>query len=440
MAIYSPGSRSLLPSGLAVGLPMWKSFNELISGSLPPVTNEASLGPNRAGEQLAAASFNGSNQLLSYEITTGIIQRPVSIAFWFILQSDGTDMVFLVKRVSTTPGEISLGIGTNNASPARLRVRVNTFSENPLIIGSVDLDLDTWYHCMVVIANTSVDVYQDNVNVGSASITDDLREDDGLLNLGYLESPELDLDGALSDVYIFDHALSTAERSQVYAFYIARKGSSGASTFQRSGQSFAIRRRRIPRNIRTQRSSQSRNRFTHVQTNYQNLSVSQKAGWQSQAPSFPRTNSLGLVYTPRGFNLFSGQNQNLTVNGLSLNPDASSPVTPPVNTPPAFTPNVSSSQVLLDAATATVPADWLYIYELTAPQSPGVDVSENDEFFPIVTVSAGSSDSIDAYTEAIARFPFLNQKIGMKMGARLAMLSVPTGQLYRTGITTSTIS
>ena len=91
------------------------------------------------------------------------------------------------------------------------------------------------------------------------------------------------------------------------------------ATFTRNSSGSIIRARKKPLLKRTPATTQSRTNFRNVVSNYRLNTPSEKLGWSSKTPQFPRVNSLGEIYLLQGNQLFGSLNQNKVNEGDSIN-------------------------------------------------------------------------------------------------------------------------
>lgn len=211
----------------------------------------------------------------------------------------------------------------------------------------------------------------------------------------------------------------------------AFKGSVGGVTFQKAGPSSSVRMRRAPRNIRTVGTSKSRNVFTHVRSNYRTLSSGEKSGWDSESANYPRTNSLGEVYTVSGTDLFTRLNKPLVSAGIAFNPVASSPVSFPSFTLNGLEMSTEISVVLFDFASGNVvPANFAYIIRLSAQLTASPSSLEGVTLFQSSIFFEGTDmNSTDTGTGWFEKFGIDTPVIGNVLVGRVDIMSTLSGEI-----------
>lgn len=205
-------------------------------------------------------------------------------------------------------------------------------------------------------------------------------------------------------------------------------GADGGSVFQRSGNSFAIRKRAKPVMKRTEKSTAVRNRFESVSSTWRTFSGTDQDTWSDEAPNYPRTNSLGDSYDLTGFNLQMGSNINRI--GLGLAPISAIPAgnACPVYVAQLIDADNSLLQVVFIIDPDPVPAGFYLNVFASAPVSPGVTFI-NIEAMKFVTRFDPSTTTIqNRYTEYSAVHGPAPYIVGNKIFVAMQMIEAATGQ------------
>lgn len=125
------------------------------------------------------------------------------------------------------------------------------------------------------------------------------------------------------------------------------KGKIGGTVFKATKQGFAVQntpnkagiRRNImagpiqnPNKLKTTFGGKGQIQLAYIAGWWRNLSEEQRNAWNLAAPSFPRSNKFGVVYTPTGYNIFMEFGLNLLSVGDNLVSDPPLVITvdPPV--------------------------------------------------------------------------------------------------------------
>jgi len=162
----------------------------------------------------AALAFDG----LDDYVDVGPIDVPgqaLSIAGWVNVDDFSTrDQRILSKALGTAEQDHLWMISTVRSSGNRLRARLKVAGSTQTIIASGTISSDQWVHFALTYNGADIRLYQDGMEVGSASQTGDLDVDPSIsLALGNqtVGAGEKALAGLLDDVRIYERALSSAE-------------------------------------------------------------------------------------------------------------------------------------------------------------------------------------------------------------------------------------
>jgi len=428
MARYSPGFVERLPDGLTFAMPFALRSGNIIDQDFQPVNTNLSLVENRFGQINAAGQWSGGTGKSLFSSNTIFQNQSFTVFFWVMFSSFASNMIYVQVKLGGSTG-VSSWLFRNTGSPADdISFRLKDIDGNPAQVNSGSLNLDQWYGVGGRVDESDVEFWLDGVMVDSDLLGNDIDYDNNNFVIGNRLSGSFPLNGALSEFYYWPLALTDEEMEALPAFYPWSKGSRAGNVIQRSGSSFAIRSRRKPRFQRTVNTSRSRNSFTHVRSNYQLLSGAEQAAFASNAPDFPRVNSLGVPYILAGTSLFSSQNIALVNSGLPINETSQAPVTFPNPSIDDFAMEVQPVDIVSTLSPLNVPTDYLYSIFVskvleTPPSNPdGIDTFLNG------SRSEGQATNVQWGTGWLDRFgdsPNFNEKFVV---FKLRQLHVPSGQ------------
>lgn len=206
------------------------------------------------------------------------------------------------------------------------------------------------------------------------------------------------------------------------------KGSRGSSVFQKCGTTFSIRMRRKPRFQRTQKTSQSRNVFHHVQSNWRVVSPANQNSWDTQAPNFPRVNSLGQNYELLPLQLFSSQNKVLSDSGIGIVDVASPPVTFPNPSLSSLLFTASPGNAIVTTSPLNVPSDFIFRYFVSNPIAESSMKLSSLDYLLIFEVDEGLNSNTNWFPAWKDRFGIEPSSIGRSVAFRMDIVSKLTGQ------------
>lgn len=187
-------------------------------------------------------------------------------------------------------------------------------------------------------------------------------------------------------------------------------GSIGGNVFSRGSNGNYIRRK--SRNVNTRSIGQlaRRNAFASVTSGYRNLTTTQVATWKAAAPSFPYTNSLGVISYYTGYQLHSKINNQLLAIFYPPLVTAPTPVSFPLME--SFIacycgdPDIVYLYVDFDdLSTFTVPTGFTLVVQATANMSTGVSSPKDSLFRTITSFPAGTIvNGVNIYYQYFAIF------------------------------------
>jgi len=142
------------------------------------------------------------------------ITGDLTLSAWVYLETGGAYQGIISKRDSANP---NYQLYTDNSATPKLRFYAGTAGGSPTS-STGTVSLNAWHHIAITVesgvTNGSV-FYIDGVNSGTATFT--INEDDADLLLGSLSSSSGFLSGKLSNVSIFNEALTSTEVLKLYA-------------------------------------------------------------------------------------------------------------------------------------------------------------------------------------------------------------------------------
>lgn len=206
-------------------------------------------------------------------------------------------------------------------------------------------------------------------------------------------------------------------------------GSSGGITFQRSGKNFAIRNRAKPVLKRTPAQTAVRNKFESVSQHWRTLNGTQQGTFATQAPNYPRTNSLGDPYTLAANNLQNSSNQMLVTKGVARLNSIPAPQSFTALSGGDFTVDTGANEIFFWYAPAIVPANESRAVFLAMAQLPGLQHPPGNTYTLIHTFNPGEDSSINLYSLFAALLPLTNFSPGNEMFGKTLQILNTTGQL-----------
>lgn len=209
----------------------------------------------------------------------------------------------------------------------------------------------------------------------------------------------------------------------------AFKGSNGGVTFQVAGSSSSVRQRRVPRNIRTVSTSKSRNAFTHVRSQWRTVSASLQSEWNDVSSLYPRTNSLGVVYTVPGTTLFTRLNKPLVDLGIPFVDQAEAPAVFPDPSIVLTAMEVTPVDIAFELSPLAVPADFLYIISASNALLSEPSNLDNIQVYQSHVFDEGEDTNTNAGAGWESKFGDNQNVAGQFVVLALKQVYKPTGDL-----------
>lgn len=141
-----------------------------------------------------------------------------------------------------------------------------------------------------------------------------------------------------------------------------KTGSTGGMTFQKNFTKFIIRKRAVPVDKNTPLQTTVRNKLGSLSSQWRTLSAPDQTTWDDEAPTYPRTNSIGNSYELSDINLFrsSGRFKQSAGQATLAACAVSTPAAAPVLSFYVFDPPGTDFRVVLSPS--TIPANRTLLY------------------------------------------------------------------------------
>jgi hypothetical protein len=203
----------------------------------------------------------------------------------------------------------------------------------------------------------------------------------------------------------------------------------GGDVFARNRAGVYARARVSPTQPRTTSQQNNRALFASFATQWKTLSQTDIAGWNTLASTIVLKDTLGGSYNPTGFQLFVGNNRNLSFIGAAN-----------ITTPPATKPNIASTDITLLSLTTSggAPYDQRLglsngfaiatpnaIISMTAGLSPGVNFIPRWAYRRLAPPWANGGGVLLVLTNYAAVFG--DWKLGSKIGVLVQPVDPATG-------------
>lgn len=196
------------------------------------------------------------------------------------------------------------------------------------------------------------------------------------------------------------------------------------SVFSKNRAGNFLRNKVTPVNPKTSFQSDVRANLATHSSAWKGLTEAQIAGWNEAAKNFPYTDIFGDTKYLSGFNLYVKLSMNLQIAGVAA---ISQPPAPLTTIPIALVSITAAAGVItLSIGPTTVPADQVYVVEMTPGVSPGRNFLKN--FYRQITVidegtSTASFNVTAAYTARLG-----TPDVGTRVGVRVYSINKDNGQ------------
>lgn len=205
-------------------------------------------------------------------------------------------------------------------------------------------------------------------------------------------------------------------------------GSRKGATFTRTANGFIIRKRYMPKSSKNVKTTANRAKFLTSVQRLRSLNPVQQETFETEAPGFVRTNSLGVPYALTGIQLASSQ----SFNRLQINQPLPSTASPPiVITPPvALGGGFNANPPLLTGAftPSPVPAGFSLLALLSPIGIYRINAIPFDKLRIAMVLSEGATSSIDLLPAYIELFGTPNWTIGNQIVRAFQLVDNASGQ------------
>lgn len=205
-------------------------------------------------------------------------------------------------------------------------------------------------------------------------------------------------------------------------------GSREGSTFQRTANGFVIRKRTVPTQKSSDIQSVATNRFASVSQNWRSLTPAQQATWATEAPNFPRTDSLGNSYIISNQQLQQSSNVNLEVsNQNQIVTIPASAAIPAISFVDSFY-DSSGSFVKIDTNTFPVPSGYeiqVFIGQFGLPSINSIDLNFLSFIF---SIPSGTPPLTNFFSNVSPFFPLAGSYVGSFYSIACQMIAIGSGQ------------
>jgi len=207
------------------------------------------------------------------------------------------------------------------------------------------------------------------------------------------------------------------------------KGSYDGATFQRCGKVFSIRGRKVPLNKRSVTQTASRNTFESIAGRWRNLSTGEKATFNNNAEEFPRTNSLGEVYTITGQNIQQSSNIILSNANLPLINTLPNTIAPSTSVFDTVAVDISLAAADFVLFPSNAPSNFATEIWATRGFSAGTQFVSDSEFRLLKRYLPGESTLGNLWPELTTVFSPNSFSPGQVIFARARFIALDSGQL-----------
>lgn len=206
-------------------------------------------------------------------------------------------------------------------------------------------------------------------------------------------------------------------------------GSIKGATFQRSCKVFAIRKKSAPTRKNTAKKQRVKNTFQAIANTWRTRSNFQKSTYSTNAPLYPRFNSLGVPYVISPTALQISQNTGRSYSNLTLVATMSAPGTSPVIIASGATIVRNTQNMLFALTPSSVPGGWNYKLYLTRPLSPGLTVIPAHELKHVVTFGGGNTTNFNIWNFYISVFGSIQNNGGQFVYGEFRQMNSSTQQV-----------
>lgn len=437
MSIYTPAVPTGVIQNSILNVPLLFRDHNYTTGPPQPASSDFDFMRNRFEIDNAAGNFPGQSNFISWESDSVFALDEWSIAAWVMpLMEDLTSDSPIAGVLSSGdyPFNLNFGLLTADMVPG---VFIAAGGQVLFAFTFEPVEAGTWHHYAGTYDGATLSFYHNGQLRQQTAVSGSIAYNDPRFVIGNQGSIPFDSNANISDVTLFNFPLSISQVVELMNTTWLQKGSRRGNVLQKSGKSFAIRRRVKPMTTRTEKTSRSRSAFTSTRSNSRLLTPSQIAAYEADAPAFPRVNSLGKEYVLRPRELFTSQGVPLAIANQPLNFTSQPPVEGPDIGSIGFSPNASGESFLFSFGIQLVPADFIFFYAMSAASAVSRSSISEYQLITLLQRNPGQTCNQNVYDAWVARFGSAENVSGMSVAMEWRALHIPSGQIpSRTSVIT----
>ena len=173
--------------------------------------NGATLSTGRKGEANGSYSFDGGSDRIAISDNNVFDVENITLSTWFYTEDIGEDHKVIIGKVYSTAWEMTI-----YGDDIYVNAYIGGVYYSYLIRVYDVLSINTWYNAVFTHNGTSSKLYLNGEIVGSASNTGGLGTNNNDIYIGSRQGSDLFFNGSISDVRIYDRALSENEIELLY--------------------------------------------------------------------------------------------------------------------------------------------------------------------------------------------------------------------------------
>lgn len=198
-----------------------------------------------------------------------------------------------------------------------------------------------------------------------------------------------------------------------------------ATVYSKNAAGAVIRNRVTPINRRSSRQTAQRQLLSSLASKWRGLTQAQRDGWNSAAPNFPQTDSLGQTVILTGEQLYVRCNANLVLTGNAQITAAPIPTSFAIL---AFGAIAATASTFTVAYTPTpVPTGYSLVLRATRPVSAGKSFFAQSEFRFIQAEAAASVTPANLDTKYELIFGDKTGQVGQKIAVEMFLVEIASG-------------
>lgn len=205
-------------------------------------------------------------------------------------------------------------------------------------------------------------------------------------------------------------------------------GSSNGATFQKCGTTFSIRSRKVPLAKRTVKQTRQRNIFQSVATEWYKRTTFQKNTYGTQAPNWPRTDSLGNTYELQRNVLQNSQNIWRVNSFLAKGTTMPAPISPTIIVGASVQWDLSLQNLVISTTPNIVPSQNVAVQYVSAPQLTPNLTFPIENMRVLTRIAAGFGHNVNRWNEYVALYGPMNNSVGLYVNVIEIWFQASTGQ------------